>query len=83
MTFALVAGQVGCLTLVIVLIALFMGIWLDRQFSLRGPFTVGLLLLSIPISLFFMVRIALGAIKQLQPPQDQSRRQPSSSPEED
>jgi hypothetical protein len=74
MTLAVVAGQVGCLSLVIVFVALFAGIWLDARFQVRGVFTVGLLLLSIPISLFFMVRIALGAVKNLTPPPTQTKQ---------
>jgi hypothetical protein len=67
LTLAAMAGQAGCASLVLIVIALLIGIWLDSQFGVRGPFTVGLLLLSIPLSLFVMVRIALGTIKQIQP----------------
>lgn len=78
--YAAIAGQAGCFTLAIILIALIVGIWLDAQFGRRGPFTIGLLLLSVPFSLFVMVRIALGAVKQITP----SRRDPKQdSPEED
>jgi hypothetical protein len=88
MTLAVIAGQAGCLTLVVIFVALFAGIWLDAQLHVRGVFTVGLLLLSIPISLFFMVRIALGAVKNLQPPppkqqQRNSNQHPTYTEEED
>lgn len=75
MTLAVIAGQAGCLTLVVIFVALFAGIWLDAQLHVRGVFTVGLLLMSIPISLFFMVRIALGAVKNLQPPPPKQQQQ--------
>lgn len=75
MTLAVIAGQAGCLTLVVIFVALFAGIWLDAQLNVRGVFTVGLLLMSIPISLFFMVRIALGAVKNLQPPPPKQQQQ--------
>jgi uncharacterized membrane protein len=65
---AALAAQSGCMTLFLVVGALLVGLWLDAQFGQRGPFTIGLLLLSIPVSLFFMVRIALGAIKRIEPP---------------
>ncbi len=68
MTLALVAGQAGCFSLFVIFVALLAGIWLDAQFHLRGVFTIGLLLMSIPVSLFFMVRIALGAVNNIQPP---------------
>ena len=66
--YAAVAAQVGCFTLLIILIALFVGLWLDAQAGTRGPFTIGLLVLSVPISLFVMLRIALGAIRRISPP---------------
>jgi hypothetical protein len=65
---AALAAQSGCLTLVLVIGSLLIGLWLDAQSGQRGPFTIGLLLMSIPISLFLMVRISLGAIKRIQPP---------------
>jgi uncharacterized membrane protein YfhO len=67
-TLTVLAAQSGCLSLVLVFGALLLGLWLDAQTGQRGPFTVGLLLLSIPISLFVMVRVALSAVKQIQPP---------------
>jgi hypothetical protein len=79
------AGQAGCASLVLIFIALFVGLWLDAQFGVRGPFTIGLLLLSIPISLFAMVRIALGMIKEIQPPKSNTsaRKRSSTHLEED
>lgn len=66
--YAAVAGQAGCFTLAITLIALFIGLWLDSRFGVRGPFTIGLLVLSVPLSLFIMLRIAMGAIRRISPP---------------
>jgi hypothetical protein len=83
MAYAAVAGQAGCFTLIIVMIALFAGLWLDRQFNVRGIFTLGLLLLSIPLSLYVMVRIALGSIRQIQPSQNKLQRGQSSPPKEE
>ncbi|MBZ0296887.1 MAG: AtpZ/AtpI family protein [Anaerolineae bacterium] len=69
---AAIAAQAGCATLIIVFVALFAGLWLDAHFGQRGPFTFGLLILSVPFSLYLMLRIALGAINRLerQPPQE-------------
>jgi hypothetical protein len=67
-TMAVIAAQSGCFTIVLVIGALLLGLWLDAQFGQRGPFTVGLLLLSIPLSLFIMVRTALSAVQRIQPP---------------
>ena len=67
-TYAALAAQGGCLSLVIIFAALLIGLWLDAQFGRRGPFTIGLLLLSVPLSLFVMVRLALRSIAQIAPP---------------
>jgi hypothetical protein len=83
LTLAAMAGQAGCASLVLIVIALLVGIWLDARFGVRGPFTVGLLLLSIPLSLFVMVRIALGTIKQIQPGSKAGVRKHSPDTEEE
>lgn len=65
LTLAVVAGQAGCLTLVIVLVALFGGLWLDSRLQTRPLFTVGLMVASVPITLvtmFWVVRIATSRI---------------------
>lgn len=65
--FAVIAGQAGCATLIIVIGALLIGLWLDSQMGQRGPFTFGLLILSVPLSLYVMMRIALAAINRIDP----------------
>jgi hypothetical protein len=70
LTLASVAGQVGCLTLLIVIGALFGGLWLDNRFDTKPMYTVGLMVASIPISLgvmLFVVRVAISKIKTSQP----------------
>lgn len=65
-TLAAVAGQVGCLTIVIIFVALLAGLWLDSQFGTRPLFIVGLLLISVPVTLltmFWVVRQATSRIK--------------------
>lgn len=57
LTLAGAAGQVGCVTLVIILAAVLGGLWLDSLFHTRPVFTLGLLLASIPISLAAMLLI--------------------------
>ncbi|NDJ63143.1 MAG: hypothetical protein GYB67_18630 [Chloroflexi bacterium] len=64
--YAAIAGLSGCATLVVVLAALVVGLWLDAQFVVRGPFTIGALLISIPISLYLMMRIAFGSVRMIQ-----------------
>ncbi|HKZ69648.1 MAG TPA: AtpZ/AtpI family protein [Anaerolineales bacterium] len=62
------AGTVGVFTLGIVVVALVAGIFLDRQLNTKPLFTILILLGSMPISLYVMFRLALGAIAKIQPP---------------
>jgi F0F1-type ATP synthase assembly protein I len=68
MALASVVSQVGCVTIAVVLGALVAGLGLDRFFDTRPLFTILLLLGSIPVSLYLLVRIALSAVAQLNPP---------------
>ena len=64
LTLAGIVAQVGCLTLVIVLGAVFLGLWLDGMFHTRPWFTIGLVIVSIPVSVVVMVVVArLGVSK--------------------
>jgi hypothetical protein len=54
MTLALVTGQVGCLTILIIFAALFVGRWLDAQFASSPLFTIVLMVGSVPITLILM-----------------------------
>ncbi len=65
LTLASVAGQVGCLTLVIILGAVFGGLWLDNYYQTKPIFTVSLLILSIPISLAVMIIVVRFAISKI------------------
>ena len=54
-----IAGQAGCLTILIVLAALFLGLWLDGFFDTKPLFTIILVIVSVPvtvITLFWVVR---------------------------
>ncbi len=70
LTYAAIAGLAGLVTLVIVVAALLAGLWVDSLLGARGPFTIGFVILSVPLSLFSMVRIAFWATKAIQPPQE-------------
>lgn len=65
LTLAGIAGQVGCLTLVIVLAAVFGGLWLDARFQTRPMITLILVIASIPISLFLMFLVVRGATAKI------------------
>ena len=59
-------SQLGCVTVVIVVGALLIGVWMDSVFNTRPVFIVVFLLLSIPVSLYSLVRVALSTAAQLQ-----------------
>lgn len=62
-----VVGQVGCLTLIIVIGAVFLGLWLDGKFGVKPWATIISVALSIPISLVVMFAIVRGILKKLKP----------------
>lgn len=68
LTLAMVAGQVGCLTLIIVVAALFAGLWLDNQFHTRPLFTLILMIASVPVTIVVMYRVATAATARIKPP---------------
>jgi len=58
-------GQVGCLTLVIILASLFGGLWLDKTFGTKPIFTLVLLFAGIPVSVFVMLTVARRTLTRL------------------
>jgi F0F1-type ATP synthase assembly protein I len=73
LTLAAVAGQVGCLTIVIIFAALLGGLWLDNQFGTRPLFIVGLLLVSVPVTLVTMFWVVRQATSRIKPQQSQGQ----------
>lgn len=65
-TLTAVVGQVGCITPVILLGALFAGLWLDRQFDTRPFFAILFIVGSGPVSIFVLYRIVKSATRRLQ-----------------
>ncbi len=60
------AGGVGCVTLIIILVAVVAGLWLDNTFQTRPFFTLILLIASVPVSIvamLFIVRMVTAKIK--------------------
>ena len=58
-------GQVGCLTLIIILASVFGGLWLDKTFGTKPIFTMVLLLAGIPISVLVMLVVARRTLARL------------------
>ena len=66
-------GQVGCLSLVIVLLSVLGGLWLDNTFGTKPLFTLVLLIAGIPLSVLLMVyvgRRTIAKIKSQSEPKD-------------
>jgi F0F1-type ATP synthase assembly protein I len=61
-----VMGQVGCLNIVIVGVALGAGILLDRLLGTEAIFTVLLTVGSVPVALYLTVRVAMMASARVQ-----------------
>ena len=60
-----ILGSIGCVTLVVIIVALGIGLWIDMQFDTRPLFTVVMVLASIPVTIFLMVRITLGGMQRI------------------
>ena len=75
LTLAGVAAQVGCLTLVIILVALFGGLWLDARFQTKPVITLVLVFASIPISLILMFVIARSAAAKIKANIEEQRKE--------
>ena len=58
-------GQVGCLTLIIILASVFGGLWLDKMFGTKPVFTLALLFAGIPVSVIVMLVVARRTLARL------------------
>ena len=63
MTVVWVAG----LTLGVIFAALFAGLWLDRILNSKPVFTIVLMIVSIPVTLFLTFRVVKAATARIQP----------------
>lgn len=66
LTIAGLSGLTGCAAILIVFSALFLGLVIDNLLGTRGPATACLLILSVPLSLYIMIKIALTLIQRIQ-----------------
>jgi hypothetical protein len=72
MKFAEVGVQVAFITLGIVLISVFGGLWLDRILGTKPVLTVILVVASAPLSLFLTIWVAMRAVRDLPSKPEQS-----------
>ncbi len=69
-------GQVGCLTLIIILASVFGGLWLDKTFNTKPVFTLALLFAGIPVSVLVMLSVARRTLARLK---DQAEKETKTS----
>lgn len=59
-------GQVGCLTLAVILASVFLGLWLDGTFGVKPMFTLILLFAGVPLSVVLMLFVSRRTLARLQ-----------------
>jgi len=72
-------GQVGCLTLIIILASVFLGLWLDNMFGTKPVITLVLLFAGIPISVLVMLVVARRTLARLKTEADKEKNINTSS----
>ena len=75
LTLAAVTGQVGCLTVIIILAAFFAGRWLDSRFESDALFTVILMVASVPVTLVVMFWVVKSATSRFAKPSGQNSKE--------
>ena len=74
---ATTVAQVGCVTVFVIIGALALGLALDNALDTKPLFTLLLVLVSIPLSLYILVRVALSSVQKLTPPtQKEAKEKP-------
>jgi len=75
LTLAVVTGQVGCLTIIIIMAAFFAGRWLDTQFDSEPLITVILMVASVPVTLVAMFWVVRSVTSRFAKPPEQKSKQ--------
>ena len=78
-----VGGQVGCAILFIILIALAVGIGLDRLLGTKAVFTIILFLGSFPVSLYLTYRLTIRSVNTANSSQPASVKPKQAEEDED
>jgi ABC-type transport system involved in cytochrome c biogenesis permease subunit len=60
---------VAVITFVVIFLALFAGLWLDGLLHTRPAFTIGLVIISIPVTIILMLRLVKLATRHIEPTQ--------------
>ena len=72
-------GQVGCLTLIIILASVFVGLWLDNMFGTKPVITLVLLFAGIPISVLVMLVVARRTLARIKAEAEKDKNSETSS----
>lgn len=59
-------GQVGCVTLAVIVLSIVAGRWLDATFGTKAIFTLALMFAGVPLSVMLMLSIARRTLAKLQ-----------------
>ena len=77
-----VGAQVGCITLIIVFSALFIGRWLDQLLGTKPILLIILILSSAPLALVITFKVAMRAVNRIPTPQSSDKQTHSQKEEE-
>jgi F0F1-type ATP synthase assembly protein I len=58
-------GQVGCVTLAVILVSLLLGMWLDARLGTKPLFTLAILLAGVPASVLVMLQVARKTLAKI------------------
>jgi hypothetical protein len=58
-------GQVGCITLAVIILFVLGGLWLDNLFGTRPFITLALLVAGVPLSVILMLYVARRTLARL------------------
>ncbi len=61
------AGQIGCVVPVIILASVLLGLWLDKVLQSGKVVTLIMVLGSLPVSIYLTFRLAMRAVKEINP----------------
>lgn len=59
-------GQVGCITLAVIILSIIAGLWLDATLGTKPIFTLALLFAGVPLSVILMLSIARRTLAKMQ-----------------
>ncbi len=59
-------GQVGCITLGVIVVSVLLGLWLDTLFHTRPVITLVLLFAGVPVSVILMLFLARRTLARMQ-----------------